>query len=167
VSQIILTPEPLTAEAFRPFGDVIETGDAYELINDGTTKKFANLAHIDVAAEGGRPCISIYRATPYELPLEIKMLERHPLGSQLFMPLNAEPFLVVVAPAGDTIDPSSVRSFLTSGRQGVNYRRGTWHHPLIALSRSAEFLVVDRESEGDNCDEVRISDEGLIAVVSS
>jgi ureidoglycolate lyase len=154
--------EPLTADAFRPFGDVIESGDVYKLINSGTTRKFADLAQIDVATDGGRPCISIYRSTPHEMPLKIKMLERHPLGSQLFMPLHAEPFLVVVAPAGDTVDPSSVRAFLTNGRQGVNYRRGTWHHPLIVLRRSSEFLVIDRDGQGNNCDEIPMDGERIV-----
>jgi ureidoglycolate lyase len=162
---ITLRPEPLTATAFRPFGDVIEAGDAYELINSGTTKKFADLARIDVAADGGRPCISIYRATPYELPVEIKMLERHPLGSQLFMPLHADPFLVVVAPAGDTIDPSSVRAFVTNGGQGINYRRGTWHHPLIALQDASEFLVIDRLGIGPDCDELRFAIDDILLTV--
>jgi ureidoglycolate lyase len=155
---ITLRPEPLTAAAFRPFGDVIEAGDAYELINSGTTKKFADLARIDVAAEGGRPCISIYRATPYELPLKITMLECHPLGTQLFMPLNSEPFLVVVACAGDTIDPSNVRAFVTNGHQGINYHRGTWHHPLIALLEQSDFLVVDRLGIGNNIAEVTFNE---------
>ncbi len=152
-SNIVLRPEPLTAEAFRPFGDVIEARDAFELINSGTTQKFADLAQIDVGANGGRPCISIYRATPYELPLTIKMLERHPLGTQLFMPLHGEPFLVVVAPRGDKINPSTVQAFVTNGHQGINYHRGTWHHPLIALQGQSMFLIVDRRGRGSNCDE--------------
>ena len=159
MTTIELRPEPLTAEAFRPFGDVIEAGDAYELINNGTTQKFADLASIDVATDGGRPCISIYRAKPYEMPLTIKMLERHPLGTQLFMPLHGEPFLIVVAPAGESIHPSTVRTFLTNGRQGLNYHRGTWHHPLIALRDSSEFLVIDREGPGSNYDEFSFQGE--------
>ena len=150
---IELIPQPLTAEAFRPFGDVIEATDAYELINSGTTRKFADLAKIDVSAEGGRPCISIYRATPYKFPLRITLLECHPLGSQLFMPLHGEPFIVVVAPAGEVIDALGVRAFRANGGQGVNYDRGTWHHPLIALSSHSEFLVIDRTGSGANCKE--------------
>ncbi len=158
-SRIVLRPEPLTADAFRRFGDVIEAGDAYELINRGTAQKFADLANIDVATDGGRPSISIYRVVPYKLPLTIRMLERHPLGSQLFMPLHGEPFLIVAAPAGDRIDPSSVRAFITNGRQGINYHRGTWHHPLIALRDSSEFLIVDRAGPGKNCDEFLFGDD--------
>ena len=157
---IELIPEPLTAEAFRPFGDVIEATDAYELINSGTTQKFADLATIDVSTDGGRPCISIYRATPYKLPLTIKMLERHPLGTQLFMPLQSDPFLIVVAPPGDKVDHTSVRAFITNGRQGVNYHRGTWHHPLIAFGAPGEFMIVDRAGQA-NCDELLLEVQAL------
>jgi ureidoglycolate lyase len=148
-----LRPATLTAGAFAEFGEVIEASGASGLINDGTTRQFADLAIIDVAAEGGRPRLSIYRTTPYELPLAIAMLERHPLSSQLFMPLSGQAFLMVVAPAGSDPDPQAIRAFVTNGRQGINYRRGTWHHPLIALAGTGDFLVVDREGEGRNCDE--------------
>lgn len=148
-----LSPEPLTADAFAGFGDVIQAGEAFEIINHGTTRLFADLAHIDVATAGGRPQISLYHARPYELPLAIAMLERHPFSSQAFMPLHGESFLIVVAPAGTHPGPAALRAFVSNGRQGVNYRRGTWHHPLIALSDPSEFLVVDRAGDGQNCDE--------------
>jgi ureidoglycolate lyase len=89
------------------------------------------------------------------------MLERHPLGSQLFMPLSADPFVVVVAPPAAVPDREAVRAFLTNGRQGVNYRRGAWHHPLIALAAGREFLVIDRGGPGENCDEFHFRDDGL------
>jgi ureidoglycolate lyase len=96
------------------------------------------------------------------MPLTIKMLERHPLGTQLFMPLHAEPFLVVVAPVGEAIDPATVRAFLTNGRQGISYGRGVWHHPLIAFSTTSEFLVIDRAGKGANCDSFAPELEELI-----
>jgi ureidoglycolate lyase len=157
-----LVPQALTAEAFAPFGDVVSADGDFELINDGTTRQFADLAAIDVAAEHGPPRISIYRATPYPLPLTIRMLERHPLSSQLFMPLAGQPFLVVVAKAGEDPDAAAVRAFATNGRQGVNYRRGTWHHPLIAIGDAGEFLVIDRAGEGRNCDEFSFAGAGIV-----
>lgn len=153
--------ESLTAAAFAQFGDVVEARGGSGLINDGTTRRFGDLAGIDVAAEGGRPCVSIYRATPYPLPLTIRMLERHPLGSQLFMPLSGERFLVVVAPVAAVPDRAAVRAFVTDGHQGINYRRGTWHHPLIALAGTGEFLVIDRAGPGPNCDEFQFGDAAL------
>ena len=157
----ILVAESLTAVAFAEFGDVVEARGHYGLINSGTARQFADLAGIDVAGEGGRPCVSIYRATPCALPLPIRMLERHPLGSQLFMPLSGERFLAVVAPPAAVPDRAAVRAFLTNGHQGVNYRRGTWHHPLIALAGTGEFLVIDRTGPGANCDEFQFGDAGI------
>lgn len=156
-----LVAESLTAAAFAEFGDVVEARGDSGLINSGTTRQFGDLAGIDVVAEGGHPCVSLYRATPYPLPLPIRMLERHPLGSQLFMPLSGERFLVVVAPPAAVPDRAAVRAFLTDGHQGVNYRRGTWHHPLIALAGTGEFLVIDRAGPGSNCDEFHFGDAEL------
>jgi ureidoglycolate lyase len=158
----LLEPEPLTADAFAGFGDVVQTGEAYELINRGMARQFADLAMIDVAADGGSPRVSIYRARPHELPLTIAMLERHPLSSQFFMPLHGEPFLIVVAPAGENPDASAMRAFVTNGRQGINYHRGTWHHPLIAVRDQSEFLVVDRAGCGRNCDEFFFNGDGIV-----
>ena len=156
-----LAAEPLTAAAFAPFGEIVEPGSRSELINDGTASQFADLATVDVAAEGGRPRVSIYRADARPWPLAIRMLERHPLGSQLFMPLSRDPFVVVVAPPGPLPDRSNIRAFVTNGRQGISYRRGTWHHALIALA-AGEFLVLDRAGPGANCDEFSFADGGLV-----
>lgn len=156
-----LAIEPLTAAAFAPFGEVVEAGSRSGLINEGTAREFADLATVDVGAGGGQPRVSIYRAEARPWPLPIAMLERHPLGSQLFMPLSREPFVVVVAPPAAVPEPSAVRAFVTNGRQGVNYRCGTWHHPLIALA-AGEFLVLDRAGPGANCEEFRFADGGLL-----
>lgn len=158
----ILVPQPLTAAAFAPFGDVVERSARFETINRGTTRQFANLAGIDVADSGGRPRVSLYRVSPYPLPMVVTMLERHPLGSQLFMPLQAEPFLIVVAPRGDSVAPASVVAFVSNGEQGVNYHRGTWHHPVIALREGSEFLILDRDGPGENCDECSFEPQSLV-----
>ncbi len=148
-----LTIEPLTREAFAPFGDVIETEGAKQIpINLGTTIRFHDLARVDVAEEGGRTLVNLFRGQPRALPFEVKMLERHPLGSQAFVPLSDRPYLVVVAPAGE-LDPAQIRAFVSSGWQGVNYAKGVWHHPLIALGEVSDFVVVDRGGEGSNLNE--------------
>ncbi|OBX37719.1 ureidoglycolate lyase [Halomonas elongata] len=90
------------------------------------------------------------------MPLTLDFLERHPQGSQAFVPMHEERFLIVVAPPGESIDPESVRAFVTDGRQGVNYRAGTWHAIQSVLEREGEFLVVDRGGQGNNCDEYPI-----------
>ncbi len=143
--------EPLTRAAFAPFGDVIEADGARHFeINNGSTTRFHDLARVDVEAEGGHALVNIFRARPLPMPLTIAMMEKHPLGSQAFVPLEAAPFLIVVAPPGDTVEPDDLRAFLAEARQGVNYAPGVWHHPVIALGRETDFLVIDRGGPGDN-----------------
>ena len=153
----VLPIEPLGAEAFRPFGDVIEASDAarHFPINHGNAVRYHDLARVDVASNGGYPMLSIFSAKPCSLPLRLLLMERHPLGSQAFMPLSARPFLVVVAAAGPAPNADQLRCFRTAPGQGVNYAPGTWHHPLLALQAPSDFLVVDRGgAAGDaNCDE--------------
>ncbi|MBB3170192.1 ureidoglycolate lyase [Simiduia aestuariiviva] len=163
-----LTPQPLTAEAFAPFGDVIEArpdgqhNGTVIPINDGYTQRFHDLATIDVAEQNGRPLVSIFRSQPLPLPLQLHKLERHPLASQAFMPLSGEPYLVVVAPAGD-LDPKAIKAFTAKPHQGVNYHRGTWHHFCLALNKPCDFLVIDRGGDGHNCDEAVL--EGGLHIV--
>ena len=160
-----LVPAPLTAPAFAPFGDVIETeGRAHYPINAGTAERYNDLAKVEVTAAGGRPLISLLSAEPVGLPVRLRLMERHPLSSQAFIPLSSTPFLVVVAPAG-ALDVEGIRAFLTNGRQGINYRTGTWHHPLRALDRTAEFLIVDRGGEGANCDEISLGDREIVVTL--
>ncbi|WP_244816086.1 ureidoglycolate lyase [Caballeronia sp. Lep1P3] len=148
-----LAIEPLTRAAFEPFGDVIELDGAKQIpINLGTTIRFHDLCKVDVTDEGGRALVNLFRGQPRVLPFEVKMMERHPLGSQAFVPLNDRPYLVVVAPAGK-LDESEIRAFVTRGWQGVNYAKGVWHHPLIALGEVSDFIVVDRGGEGTNLNE--------------
>jgi len=153
-----VTPETLTEEAFAPYGDVIEASTAAEMIriNEGNTLRFHDQMAVDVADGDGEPCVSIFRSTPLENPIAIKMMEYHPLGSQAFMPLGQQPYLVVVAEAG-VFDPSRIRVFLAQPGQGVNYHKGTWHHYCLALNAVSDFLVIDRKGDGDNCEEVQLS----------
>lgn len=149
-----LRPQPLSAAAFAAFGEVIECAGAQRLlINGGTTERFNDLARIDPGA-GGRAIVSIFRGQPRGFPLAISMLERHPLGSQAFYPLDARPYLVVVAPSDcERGLPGRAHAFLARGDQGVNYAPGVWHHPLIAVGAVSDFLVIDRQGAGNNCDE--------------
>lgn len=149
-----LTASALTPEAFAPFGEVIDarTSSAFP-INAGRTQRHHDLAKVETLGENARTLINIFVSQPVSLPLTLTFLERHPQGSQAFMPLHGERFIVVVAPPGETIDPARVRAFVTDGRQGVNYAAGTWHAINSVLAREGEFLVVDRDGEGGNCDE--------------
>ncbi|WP_145008967.1 ureidoglycolate lyase [Pseudomonas oryzihabitans] len=149
-----LAIEPLTAEGFAPFGDVIETaGRDWFPINNGSTQRFHALARVATGPADGAAIISIFRARRLDYPLTIAMLERHPHGSQAFVPLRGEPFLVVVAPPGPQPDARAIRVFRTDGQQGINYHAGVWHHPVLALRDEDEFLIVDRAGTLPNCDE--------------
>jgi ureidoglycolate lyase len=158
-----LSPVPLTADAFAPFGEVIEASERAEVmpINYGWTTRFHDLADVEVG--DGRAIISLFRSKPLE-PLVLKIFERHPLGSQAFMPLQGRPYLVAVAPRGD-FDPAAVRLFRAAPNQGVNYARGVWHHFLLALEAESDFLVVDREGPDENLDEVTLAEADWIRVV--
>ena len=159
-----LTIEALTAERFAPFGDIIAADAAarHFPINGGTTERYHDLAGLD-AGPDGKLIVSIFRGQPRELPFAVIMLERHPLGSQAFMPLGKQPYLVVVAPAGEAPEPDALRAFLARPGQGVNYAPGVWHHPLLALNETCDFLVIDRSGPGNNCDEMTLADPVYLA----
>jgi len=144
----MITAQPLTAAAFAPYGDVIEAqGDPSFFINAGQCGRFHDLAQTDFG--GGKAGISLAHGTPYAMPLSLTMIERHPLGSQMFMPLNSAPFLVIVSDSPE----ATPKAFLTNGAQGINYHRGTWHGVLTPLNAPQPFLIVDRIGEGNNLEE--------------
>ena len=148
--------ENLTKEAFAPFGDVVEIeGAEHFFINQHFAERFNNLANVDVSDEGGSVNISIVTATPRPKPIAIKLMERHPLGSQIFFPLQDEEWLVLVC--ADPKVESSYRLFQATGQQGINYKKNAWHHPLLVL-KAGRFLVVDRKGQGVNLEEVKLQD---------
>jgi len=160
---------PLTAERFARYGDVLEASVANKhSMNNARFERFSDLARIDIGPmRGGRPAVSIARCrTATAIPYRIDMLERHPLGSQSFMPLSNFRFYVVVAPAGETVEPDTVEAFVTNGRQGINYHVGVWHMPMIATQAGQEFLVLDRAGDGEhdnrNCDELYLDEPILL-----
>jgi len=160
-----LRVEPLEAHAFAPFGDVIEPGllGKHRTINEGFAERFDDLARLDTGRQGGQPVLSLFRARPRALPLQLRLVERHLLGSQAFVPLLPQRFLVVVAPAGPLPAVAQLRCFITRPGQGVNYAAGTWHHPLIALDAGGDFLVIDRGGPlaGDDCEERSLLEEDV------
>ena len=161
----LLQVQPLSAEAFKPFGDVIQANDAAKhfSINQGYAERYDRLALVDANDLGGQAGISIFRAKARPMPIELSVLEKHPLGSRAFMPMSGHAYLVVVAPGGDAPEIDKAQCFLASATQGVNYAKGTWHHPLLAL-HDGDFLVVDRSgAKGDmNCVEFSLQGLGLL-----
>ncbi len=159
--------ELLSKEAFADFGDVIEAADwaTHYTINGGNTERYHDLMRIEVD-EQGHPIVSIFRGQARQFPFEIGMMERHPLGSQCFVPMSGRPYLVAVAKKGENLGVDDLRVFLASGAQGVNYARGVWHHPLLAVDEVSDFLVIDRAGPGNNCQE-RFFEQGAMIPTAS
>ena len=154
--------EPLTAEAFAPFGQVITREGAHHYpINAGMTERYHDLARVELAGTDARPLLSIFQGKPYALPLSLTLVERHPRGSQAFYPLGDTPWLVIVAP-DEAGTPGRPLAFSPAPGQGVNIAINTWHGVLTPLDRDGDFLVVDRGGPGDNLEEYRFSEPWLV-----
>lgn len=147
----IIHIEPLTVAAFAPFGDVLDvSGEPDKIINQGLCGRYHDRAAVDVT--DGKAGISLFNAQARQLPLVLDMVERHPDGSQAFLPMSFSPFLVIAAP-DENGKPGRPRAFLSTAGQGVNYHRGTWHGVLTPLHAPGLFAVVDRIGAGDNLQE--------------
>ena len=158
---MILT-EPLSATAFAPFGDVLDaSGTPDKLINAGLCGRYHDRARLDFGPDG-RAGISIFNAQPRSLPYELTLLERHPDGSQAFIPMTQNPFLMIVAPDDGGI-PGPVRAFLTAPGQGINLRRNTWHGVLTPLHAPGLFAVIDRIGDSANLQEYTLATAVIIA----
>lgn len=146
-----INAQPLNQYSFQGFGDVIEArSQPSVMINEGNCARYHDLATLEFV--NARAGISVFQARPYSIPHSLRMMERHPLGSQAFLPLSDDPFLVIVAEDHDGV-PGIPKAFLSNGRQGVNYYRNTWHGVLSPLTGSGLFAVVDRVGDGENLQE--------------
>ena len=147
---IIINPKPITKENFSKFGDMITTDDIKPIeINNGYAKRFDGIANLDTQKDNGETTICIFSALKRSFPMKIEMMEKHPLGSQAFVPMKETTFLVFVAPKGVKPNLNEIEAFIVPPGIGVNYNPGTWHFPLIS-TEDMNFLVVDRKGEGDN-----------------
>ena len=147
-----LAIQPLSRAGFEAFGDVVEfEGHDPFPINKGMADRYHSLADVELAGEQARAIISLVDSRKFELPRKVDHLEHHPLGSQAFLPLDSSPFIVVVCPAGREPELDKLQAFVTNGRQGINYRLGTWHHVLLTPYAAMRFICVDRTGPGDNC----------------
>ncbi len=143
--------QPLTAAAFAPFGDVLEVAGAPDkLINQGLCGRWHDRARLDFG--GGRAGISLFQSQTRSLPYALEMVERHPLGSQAFIPMSLDPFLVIVAPDQDGT-PGRPLAFRTAPGQGINIARNIWHGVLTPLAAPGLFAVIDRIGAGSNLEE--------------
>jgi len=147
---ITITPKRITKENFAKFGELISTEDIKPIsINDGYAKRFDGVANLDTSKDNGKTTISIFSAIKRTFPMNIDMMEQHPLGSQAFIPMKETTFLSFVAPKAEKPDLNKVEAFIIPPGIGINYKTGTWHFPLIS-TENMNFLVVDRKGSGNN-----------------
>ncbi len=149
----LIPREPLTAEAYAPFGSVLAAGGlAPRLANQGRAKVWDHLAKLVNLRDDARANLSVFRCAPEALrPVPLRAFERHPFSTQLFVPMSTGRYLVVVAPGLDAPEFDRARAFEVTGSQAIAYHPGTWHHPMIALDADADFvcLVYENHSKGD------------------
>tara|TARA_B100001750_G_C15036101_1_gene364274 strand:- start:66 stop:560 length:495 start_codon:yes stop_codon:yes gene_type:complete len=146
----IIKPIKINRLNFATYGDLISTNDINPMdINEGYAKRFDNLADLDTLKDGGKTIVSIFSALKRTFPMKIDMMEKHPLGSQAFVPMKETTFLSFVAPAGKAPEINKIQSFIIPPKMGVNYKPGIWHFPLIS-TENTNFLVIDRKGNGEN-----------------
>ena len=148
--KIIIKPKKITNKNFKKFGEVISTKKIKPInINNGYAKRFDNLCKINTSLKKGNTIMSIFSARKRKFPMNIKMMEKHPLGSQAFIPMKETKFLVFVAPKGKKPNVKKIKSFIIPKQTGINYKPGIWHFPLISI-KNMNFLVIDRKGIGNN-----------------
>ena len=146
----IIKPIKITRTNFATYGDLISSGDIKPMdINAGYAKRFDNLANINTSKDGGKTIVSIFSALKRNFPMKIDMMEKHPLGSQAFIPMKETTFLCFVAPSGESPEIDKIQSFIIPPKTGINYKPGIWHFPLIS-TEDTDFLVIDRKGNGEN-----------------
>ena len=148
--ETVIKPIKITKENFTEFGDLISSDGINPIdINAGYAKRFDNLANINTLKDGGKTIVSIFSALKRSFPMKIDMMEKHPLGSQAFIPMKETTFLSFVAPPGEFPKISKIQSFIVPKKMGINYKPGIWHFPLIS-TEDTNFLVIDRKGSGKN-----------------
>ena len=146
----VINPILVNKSNFLKFGEVITTEHIKPIeINNGYAQRFDGIANLDTKDQNGETTISIFSALKRTFPMKIDMMEKHPLGSQAFIPMKETTFLCLVAPEGEKLDLNKIESFIISPGLGINYKAGTWHFPLIS-TEDMNFLVVDRKGSGNN-----------------
>jgi len=150
MTNLIIKPKPITKENFKKFGDMITTADIKPIeINNGYAKRYDGIANLNTKKDNGESTISIFSALKRSFPMKVDMMEKHPLGSQAFIPMKETTFIVFVAPKGKKPNINKIKSFIVPKQTGVNYKPGIWHFPSIS-NKNMNFLVIDRKGKGNN-----------------
>ena len=158
----IIKPINITRSNFAPYGDLISSNNIKPIdINAGYAKKFDDLANLNTSKDGGKTIVSIFSALKRTFPMKIDMMEKHPLGSQAFIPIKDTTFLSFVAPPGESPEIDKIQSFIIPPKTGINYKPGIWHFPLIS-TEDTNFLVIDRKGDGENLIIYKFKKEDII-----
>ena len=148
--KIIIKPKKITSKNFKKYGELISTKKIEPInINNGYAKRFDNLCKINTSLQKGNAIVSIFSAKKRKFPMSVKMMEKHPLGSQAFVPMSETKFFAFVAPKGKKQNTKKIESFIVPKQTGINYKPGIWHFPLIS-TKNMNFLVIDRKGKGNN-----------------
>ena len=160
--ETIIKPIPITKDNFAQYGDLISSKNVVPIdINAGYAQRFDDLVSVNTSKNEGKTIISILSALKRNFPMKIDMMEKHPLGSQAFMPLKETTFLCFVAPPSNLPDINKIQSFVVPPQTGINYRPGVWHFPLIS-TEDTNFLVIDRKGSGENLIIHKFNNEKII-----
>ena len=158
----IIKPIKINRKNFAMYGDLISSDDIKPIdINAGYAKRFDNLAKINTVADEGKTILSIFSALKRTFPMKIDMMEKHPLGSQAFIPMKETTFLCFVAPPGESPNINKIQSFIIPPKNGINYKPGVWHFPLIS-TEDTNFLVIDRKGKGENLITYKFEKEKIV-----
>ena len=148
--ETVIKPTEITRENFATYGDLISSDSIKPMsINTGYAKRFDDLAKINTSKDKGETVVSIFSALKRSFPMKIDVMEKHPLGSQAFVPMKETIFLSFVAPPGNAPEINKIQSFIIPPKMGINYKPGIWHFPLIS-TEDTDFLVIDRKGSGEN-----------------
>jgi len=148
--ETVIEPIKITRKNFTEFGDLISSESINPIdINAGYAKRFDDLTNINTSKDGGKAIVSIFSALKRNFPMKIDMMEKHPLGSQAFIPMKETTFLCFVAPSGESPEIDKIQSFIIPPKMGINYKPSIWHFPLIS-TEDTDFLVIDRKGNSEN-----------------
>lgn len=156
-----LAMQPLDSQAFAPFGQVVQVGSHPKPANGGTARRHDIGDVLGNRRPQAKLLLSVFDCEPCRLPLRIGVLERHCYSAQTIIPMQADPYAVIVCLDDGDGRPNlaTLRAFSAQAGQGINYAPGIWHHGIIALGRQGLFFLQSwQDDTAADCEEAVIPD---------